>query len=117
MTSAIWEYAPAEFELLLNEVERQRTALQTLTDKVEALEPRPIDTAPKDGTPILVFFDRPGLGWMRVTWDDPHGDGDYAIWCVDDNKHGPYPLRGYSEGDDLAWMPLPAALTKEGKSA
>ena len=69
----------------------------------------PIASAPKDGTPILVCFK--GLGIFCVTWDDPHSDEvtpDNGIWCVDDNKHGPYAMRGYCEGDDTHWHPLPA---------
>lgn len=67
-----------------------------------------MDSAPKDGTPILVWFDKPGLGVLRVTWEAPQGqDDEWAIWCVDDNKFGPYALRGYSEGDAKAWQPLP----------
>lgn len=67
---------------------------------------QPIETAPRDGTPILVSFKNKGV--FRVTWEDPWGDDpDMAIWCVDDEKHGPYPLRGYVDGDDMGWMPLP----------
>lgn len=68
---------------------------------------RTIESAPRDGTEILVAFK--SVGVRQVSWQDPYDDSnEYAIWCVDDNKHGPYPLRGYSEGDDTAWMPLPA---------
>ena len=69
------------------------------------MEWQPIETAPKDGTRILVNFH----GRVKeVFWDDPYGENmTFAIWCVDDDKHGPYPLRGYSEGDDTHWMPLP----------
>lgn len=67
---------------------------------------QPIETAPRDGTEILIAFE--GIGVRQVSWQDPYGDNnDYAIWCVSDNKNGPYPLRGYSEGDELGWMPLP----------
>ena len=74
---------------------------------------QPIETAPKDGTPILVFFNKPSLQvqqvfWGRAAWDDRPATPEDGIWCVDDNKHGPYALRGYSDGDDTHWMPLPA---------
>jgi hypothetical protein len=71
------------------------------------MEWQPIKTAPKNGTQILVFFK--GWGVKQVFWDDPHGGG--GIWCVDDNKHGPYPLRGYRDGEDTYWMPTPPPPT------
>mgnify|MGYP003501912451 FL=1 len=73
---------------------------------------QPIETAPKDGTDILVYF-APITGrlsgWWKVSWENLYGDRTPAdgSWCVDDNKHGPYPLRGYCAGDDTHWMPLP----------
>jgi hypothetical protein len=66
---------------------------------------QPMETAPRDGTPVLVDFGRAGV--HRVLW----GSGpnhDFEIWSVDDRKHGPYPLRGYIETDVKGWMPLPA---------
>lgn len=67
---------------------------------------QPIETALKDGTPILVDFGKHGI--HRVIWDSPFDWGEGTkIWCVDDQKHGPYPLRGYSESDEAGWMPLP----------
>lgn len=67
---------------------------------------QPIETAPKDGTTVVVYFK--GLGPMTVAWEDPWGDGpEAATWCVTDHKHGPYPVRGYRTGDDTHWRPLP----------
>jgi hypothetical protein len=90
----------------------------TLTAQVEAMRGEPIETAPRNGTMILVFFRR--KGWRAVTWEDPWGeDPARAIWCVNDDKHGPYPLRGYMAGDDTHWMPMPippAALTTENQT-
>ena len=73
----------------------------------------PIDSAPKDGTEILVHFK--SVGVRQVSWCDECGDSksEYALWRVDDNKHGPYPLRGYRNGDETGWMPLPPAPTGE----
>jgi hypothetical protein len=71
-----------------------------------------ISTAPKDGTLILVSFGSKGV--RAVAWDSPHYADvtpENGIWCVDDDKHGPYPLRGYNnEGHNAPtkWMPLPA---------
>lgn len=72
----------------------------------------PIDTAPRDGTVVFVYFK--GKGWLTVSWDSQEDEGsrsEYAHWHVDDDKHGPYPLRGYSAGDDVAWMPRDALPT------
>ena len=59
---------------------------------------------PKDGTRILLYFTC--HGWVTAEWDDPH-DTDSYIWCVDDFKHGPYPVRGYVDDEVTHWMPLP----------
>ena len=69
---------------------------------------QPIETAPKDGTTILVYFRQHGA--MTVFWGDHDYDhtSEYATWLVEDHKHGPYPVRGYSKGDDTHWMPLPS---------
>lgn len=75
---------------------------------MEAQQWQPIETAPKDGSTILVWFRQHGA--MTVCWGDLDYDhtSEYANWLVDDHKHGPYPVRGYSRGDDTHWMPLPA---------
>ena len=59
----------------------------------------PIETAPKNGTDILVAT-RETMHVVR--WINIHGDFDY--WAVDDNKHGPFTLRGKAP---THWMPLP----------
>lgn len=55
---------------------------------------QPIETAPKDGSSILVSFG--AMGVWQVLWSDRDGDScsEYAIWCVDDNSNGPYPRGG-----------------------
>lgn len=63
------------------------------------IEWQPIETAPKDGTDILVMT---GETMHVVRWINIHGDFDY--WAVDDNKHGPFTLRGKAPTN---WMPLP----------
>lgn len=71
----------------------------------------PIETAPKDGTLILVHFKTKGV--RAVSWDSPFRDevtAENGIWCVDDDKHGPYGLRGYNDEGPTApthWMKLP----------
>jgi hypothetical protein len=69
--------------------------------------------APYDGKPVLVDFGE--MGVRAVAWTEP-ADCDWHIWCVDDNKHGPFALRGYSNTGPRAprrWMPMPAAPQAE----
>ena len=60
---------------------------------------QPIETAPKDGTPVLLAGCRKIVvaAWLEdeIDW-----------WHVDDNKRGPFALRGPAP---THWMPLPAA--------
>ena len=73
---------------------------------------QPIETAPKDGTAILVSE---GRFIHCVEWND-----EYEWWAVDDNKFGPFRLRGTAP---THWMRLPpppsvraaAALVGEAK--
>lgn len=61
---------------------------------------RPINSAPQDGTAILVYAE----GVMAVVrWIDPP-DSENGWWHVDDNKHGPFALRGPSP---THWLSLP----------
>jgi hypothetical protein len=68
---------------------------------------QPIETAPKDETPILVYFK--DLGVHRVFWTSTWSDDldKHGLWHVTDNKFEARPLRGYCHGDDTHWMPLP----------
>ena len=79
-------------DLLREENERRKA-------DAELIEWQPIETAPKDGTDILVMT---GETMHVVRWINIHGDFDY--WTVDDNKHGPFTLRGKAP---THWMPLP----------
>jgi hypothetical protein len=62
-----------------------------------------IETAPKDGTAILVAE---GYHIYCVEWSE-----ELDWWAVDDNKLGPFRLRGPAP---THWMPLPAAPKREG---
>lgn len=64
-----------------------------------------IETAPRDGTSILLYNKRTGTVFA-ARWTKPQ-NADFEIWCVDDNKFGPYAVRGYIECDLTHWMPLP----------
>jgi len=57
-----------------------------------------IETAPKDGQAILVTD---GRDCYCVEWDE-----EFDWWTVDDNKLGPFRLRGSAP---THWMPLPPA--------
>ena len=100
-------------EYLQQENERQRFDILAMNQSLDLLreengrlrkdadriEWQPIETAPKDGTDILVMT---GETMHVVRWINIHGDFDY--WAVDDNKHGPFTLRGKAP---THWMPLP----------
>ena len=74
----------------------------------------PIDSAPRDGTEVIVWFKQHGA--ISCSWPDSDGHpaSEWAHWHVDDFKHGPFPVRGYSDGDATHWMPLPAAPANGG---
>lgn len=114
---ALRAYYPQAAEKKLSEdaYRKMRAALEAA-----ALAPvddgwRPIESAPKDGTTILVSFGTRGV--HAVAWCEPSGF-DHEIWCVDDGKHGPYALRGWSEKPrptaPTHWRPLPAP-PKDGR--
>lgn len=66
----------------------------------------PIETAPKDGTPVLIWGATlcvPGEMVVGIRSDE---HDDLELWDIHDGKHGPHRLRGPSP---THWMPLPAA--------
>lgn len=72
-----------------------KTGNQEVTNPVTGWQP--METAPRDGTSVLVCTPRT----MHVVyWIEK----DIEYWHVTDNKHGPFPLRGPSP---THWMPLP----------
>ncbi len=58
---------------------------------------QPIGTAPTDGTMVLLAGCRKQV---VAAWVEHENEW----WHVDDNKHGPFPLRGPAQ---THWMPLP----------
>lgn len=76
---------------------------------------QPMETVPKDGRTVIIDFDRVGV--TAVFWsEEPFGKG-IGAWCVSDNKNEDRPLRGYCEGDERGWMPMPAALQRAREGA
>ena len=78
----------------------QATAAQGFRDGVASVSAgwQSIETAPKDGQAILVTD---GMNCYCVEWDE-----EFDWWTVDDNKLGPFRLRGSAP---THWMPTPAA--------
>lgn len=101
----------AASDLLMNEAADELSRLQSLSDQNRLTGGwRDIESAPKDGATILVWFDRPGIGVRAVHWERPEwsSEPDAGLWHVSDLKHGPFPLRRYCSGDDKFWQPLPS---------
>lgn len=87
-----------------SEFEAIRADLQQLVNKYcNPAGWRSPETAPKDGTRVIMDFGRAGI--HIVAWEE--SVCGTTIWCVDDNKHGPYALRGYLDEDIRGWLPLP----------
>lgn len=64
---------------------------------------QPIETAPKDGTSVLIHTEGPGCGAAVCFFDTEWGDEGW--WMLDDGKLAlELPLRG---ADPTHWMPLP----------
>lgn len=81
---------------------------------------RAIETAPNDQEVLIAYWRwrnsvSPGTivvqSAMRTEF---HGPGIWS-WVVSDNKHGPFPIRGWCDGDIVGWMPLPAAPQQGGE--
>lgn len=74
-----------------------------------------IETAPRDGTEIIIFVPGVAGGVQAARWCSPHSDhsDEFKAWCVDDGKHGPWPIRGWRELP-THWQPLPEAPSEEG---
>jgi hypothetical protein len=62
--------------------------------------------APWDGQPVLICTNHTWCSPVhRAIWtDEIHGDKIFG-WAIEDCKHGPYALRGFTQVTH--WMPLP----------
>lgn len=74
-------------------------------------ENAPQDGAPWDGRPVLIVTNHNWGGddnrVHRARWTDAiHGRGIFG-WAIDDCKHGPYPLRGYTVVSHWQHLPTP----------
>lgn len=67
--------------------------------------------APWDGVPVLICTNHNWGGESnrvhRARWTSEIHGSDIFGWAVDDCKHGPYALRGYTVVSH--WQPLPPA--------
>ena len=70
--------------------------LEAAQPERQPMQWQPIETAPRDGTAILVSE---GRSCYCVEWIE-----EFDWWAVDDNKLGPFRLRGQAP---IHWMPLP----------
>jgi len=72
----------------------------------------PIESAPKDGSQLLIWTKRIGFSVVTHDVDEPMPTEIVSSghrFLVDDGKFGPYPIRGdYPE----KWQPLPVAPTR-----
>lgn len=72
-----------------------------------------MDSAPKDEEVLIAYWrwrnsvSTGSIVVQSASQTQFHGD-DIWSWVVSDNKHGPFPIRGWSDGDMIGWMPLPA---------
>ena len=111
-----------EFAELWNELpwslEEWRELVTLLREAAEALAAargrsswQPIETAPKDGSSILVYFKT--IGIFQVFWSEEPFSPGIGCWCVTDNKNEDRPLRGYCDEDATHWAALPPDPSQE----
>jgi hypothetical protein len=73
-----------------------------------------MESAPRDTEVVIAYWlwrnsISPGSAVVQsARLTEFHGKGIWS-WVVSDNKHGPFPIRGWCAGDILGWRPLPAA--------
>lgn len=73
---------------------------------------QPIGTAPKNESVLIFCGSQQFVAWLQDDasdefWDEEDGASDLnGMWCVTDNKLGPFALRG---SRPTHWQPLPDA--------
>ena len=68
---------------------------------------QPIETAPKDGTSILIATVEPWGNMFVAQWETrkSHDDADFSYWYIDNGRGDLTLVRG---GEVTHWMPRPA---------
>lgn len=99
-------------ETLLNGYYRMPKAAAVMSELIAALEAaqedrwRPIETAPKDGTSILLYY--PDSGVIEGMWFERYENGNGGQWSVVSiDQHGCGCCADDSD-QPTHWMPLPA---------
>lgn len=85
----------SELEAIADWIARREAAV------TEAVEWKPIETAPQDGTTVLLWGPHMRMGMSTWFWAEEDGIGG---WRQDDGKHEDRPLRGPYP---THWKPLP----------
>ena len=114
LRNIIAEAIDPQCSLLKSNPARQQAAQQAADAALSAIAEagycvtgwQDIESAPKDGTKILAHA---GGECYVIAWlNGEETDAGNDWWYVDDNKHGPFPLRGESP---THWIPLPKPPT------
>lgn len=78
-----------------------RIDLQDAVAALRSLEPQPIETAPRDGTDILLFFPDADIAWMPGHAFPEDEDEDWYPQDVSALHGAPYDV------EPTHWLPLP----------
>lgn len=75
---------------------------------------QPIETAPREQEVLIAYWRwrssmSPGSIIVQSARQVEYHGSEIWSWVVEDNKHGPFPIRGWCDGDMIGWQPLPAA--------
>ncbi len=111
-----WIDDASYFSAAIEQITERDAALARAVAAEKRSEWQPIETAtdqdaqPWDGRHVLIATNHRWTHRVHCArWTDcVHGDGIFG-WAVDDCKHGPYALRGYTQVTH--WMPLPPSPT------
>lgn len=95
-----------------------------LTPTPVAAEPvawQPIETAPREQEVLIAYWRwrssmSPGSIIVQSARQVEYHGSEIWSWVVEDNKHGPFPIRGWCDGDMIGWQPLPAASSVQSPS-
>lgn len=93
-----------------DEITSLRTELAAMRERVEW---QPIETAPRDGTRVLVRNDR---GVFAASWftEDECEDAHFDGWFIDDGKFNLRTIRGNAV---THWLPIPTDTKETGNGS